>query len=117
MKNVEVAERFVNRSVGKTKNLFVEFDERGVYYLYSYGKHFPVGIKLIDGTLLVNNDGWSKTTAIHKGHLCRALGFENFKDLVRNRDTERILLKDTEALKQIFRLGIKSKAEILEQEI
>lgn len=111
MKNREVVEDFVRGySKSKTKHLFIEGR-----VLYSYGYHFPLCIRLADGWA-INSYGYSNTTATHKGHLCRELGFDNFKDLQKNKRQD-ILLLNTEQMKEVINQKLSSIAEILEKKI
>ena len=115
MKNKQVCKDFVRGEISKTKHLFTE-NKEGVLILYSYGYHFPLSIKLLDNTILINGRGYSQTTSQHKGDLCRCLGFENFKGLEENK-TNDILIFNTEQLKEILDKGFKTKPEIIEDKI
>jgi len=68
MKNSEVARAFrEGNSEEKTQHLFIEGN-----VIYSYGYHFPIAIKLNNRTILFNSDGYSNTTAHHKGLVKRS---------------------------------------------
>jgi len=68
MKNSQVADAFRNgNEQAKTEHLFIEGN-----VIYSYGYHFPIAIKLNNRTLLFNADGYSNTTARHKGYVKRS---------------------------------------------
>jgi len=114
MKNSEVAQEFVYGQEAQVKNLFSE-SKNGKLVLYSYGYHFPLCVKLKDGTYLFNGDGYSMTTAKHKGELARALGFSCFKDMVQNKPN--IILHNTEELKQLIYEDINSHADYLARKI
>jgi len=106
MKNEDVVFNFVNGYENiRTENLFFEDD-----ILYSYGYHFPLCIRLIGGWV-INLNGYSNTTARHKGLLCYALNNTNFKELENNKPNDIILL-NTEQLKNLIprikELNIKS---------
>lgn len=69
-KNSDVAEAYANGAEnGRTKHFFIEGR-----VIYSYGTHFPIALRLEPGVYLFNKDGYSNTTARHKGHVRRALG-------------------------------------------
>jgi len=115
MKNNEVTQNFINGYESKTQNLFSEFKNK-VLVLYSYGYHFPLSIKLLDNTFLINSNGYSSTTSQHKGFLSRDLGFNSFKDL-ENQHNNNIILMTTEQLKKVLDCGFKNKCEIIEEKI
>ena len=77
MKNKEVVEDFIRgRWIdSKGSNLFSEGN-----ILYSYGRHFPIAVRLKD-CWVVNNRTYSPTTSAHQGHFTRALGFKNLKSM------------------------------------
>ena len=83
MKNKEVIQQFLNGKNAKTENLFCE-PKLNKFVLYSYGYHFPIGIKLSCGKILISCSGYSQTTAKHKGDLARGLGYSRFSDLERS---------------------------------
>jgi len=118
VKNEDVVKSFVNGLEDtKTPNLFIEKNiNNGVLILYSYGHHFPLGIKLLDNTFLININGYSNTTARHKSILCYELKNCNFKQLALNKH-DNILLFDTQQLKKIIDLGFKNKCEIIQNKI
>ena len=113
VKNNDVVFNFVNDCENiRTENLFFEND-----VLYSYGYHFPLCIKLLDNTFLINKNGYSNTTARHKGLLCRNLNFSNFKDLEQNNNQNTIKLFSTDELKSILDNGFKTLSQITENKI
>lgn len=69
VKNKDIINNFVYTDNDKirTKNLFIEGR-----ILYSYGYHFPMAIKMLDG-FLVNKSKYSMTTSRHLGILKREL--------------------------------------------
>ena len=105
MKNSDVCKNFVNGVISKTKHLFIEKSRNGVIVLYSYGYHFPLGIKLIDNNFLVNQNRYSNTTSRHKSNLLNCLNKDN------------ILFCNTEKLKEIIDKGFKTITEISEDKI
>lgn len=97
MKNEDVVKEFINsHNEVKTKHLFIE---RNV--LYSYGYHFPLCIKLIDG-FIINLDGYSNTTANHKGILIRKVtDKDSFKEFEKDKQNHpNIVLMDTNQIKE-----------------
>jgi len=75
-KNSDVVEHFLAFGTNEkihSKSVFFEKD-----VLFSYGYHFPLCIRLKNG-FLVNSDGYSNTTARHKGLVKRGLRTEDFK--------------------------------------
>lgn len=116
MKNIKVCEDFIRNRVSKTKHLFIKQQKNRILVLYSYGYHFPMVIKLLDGTYIINLDGYSNTTARHKGDFVRALGFNNFEDLKQNKP-QNVLFYNTVGIDKILNLDLLNKAEVLEQEI
>jgi len=99
MKNSEVAEHFLKGGYeAKTKNLFIE-QYNNKLIIYSYGYHFPICVKLSDGTYIFNSDGYSRTTAKHKGDVARVLGYANFKAV---QDDTNALIVRTGELKDII---------------
>jgi hypothetical protein len=115
VKNDEVCLDFVNGFENKGSNLFSEVDDYGRLALFSYGQHFPLCVKLLDG-FLVNINSYSMTTSQHQGHLARALGFSNLKELKLNPKSN-IVLMNTEKLQNIKYLDIKSLTDLTEKEI
>jgi hypothetical protein len=98
MKNQEIINAFVSGEEMKTKNLFSEKDGERLI-LYSYGYHFPIAIRFKCGKLLINSNGYSKTTAKHKGDFSRAIGYNSFKELFASgKET----LLDTKTLQRIM---------------
>ncbi len=81
----------------KASNLFFEGN-----ILYSYGYHFPLCIKLLDG-YIVNSNGYSMTTSTHKGILIREITNEgNFKEFEKNKkDYPNIILMTTSQIKSL----------------
>lgn len=70
-KNYDVVKEFIGYGTDesvKTKHLYFEED-----VLFSYGNHFPLCVRLKKGFVL-NSDGYSPTTAHHKGLCKRAIG-------------------------------------------
>jgi len=119
MKNKDVCLDFLNKEISRTQNLFIEAKIKGGYkgnILYSYGYHFPLCILLNDNTILINENSYSQTTAVHKGHLCRCLGFKDFKDLEKNK-TDDILIFNTEDLKKILDADISTLQELIQSKI
>jgi len=97
VKNENVVYEFINGNNDKikTKHLFFENN-----ILYSYGYHYPLCIKLLNG-YVVNLNGYSNTTARHKSILCYALNNTNFKVLEKNKPNNIVLL-DTEQMKKLI---------------
>lgn len=58
-----------DREPFKSTNVFGEMLNKGVYVVYSFGRHFPM-YAYIDGEWYRNTDGFSRTTAKHKGQAC-----------------------------------------------
>lgn len=76
MNNQQVAEAFAQEATkGTGSNLFIEGKT-----IYSYGYHFPIAVRSKDShKAFFNSNGYSHSTAIHKGKVRRALeqrGFE-----------------------------------------
>jgi len=99
-----------------SENVFIEKLKNGICVLYSYGYHFPLCIKLLDNTYLINSDGYSNTTARHKSLLCYALNNTNFKELQKQQNNN-IMFFDTNQLKNILSMGFKTKLEIIQNKI
>lgn len=117
MKNREVCKDFIySCDESKTKHLFIENKKDGRCILFSYGYHFPMAIKLLDDSIIINTDGYSHTTACHKSYFATELGFNSFKELEKSKDNKFLFLT-TSKMQKVLELGFKSKAEILEQEI
>lgn len=68
MKNKDVADDFVNGQESRTQHLFIEGR-----VIYSYGRHFPIALRLLDRVVLFNQDNYSNTTTRHKSLVARAL--------------------------------------------
>lgn len=94
MTNIQVAQAFANgETKGQSGTMFIEGfgnDRNGRYAaIYSYGYHFPIAIKeLGSNQAIFNTDGYSNTTARHKGHVRRALEGMGF-DLLQS-NTQRL---------------------------
>ena len=117
-KNKDVTNDFINGFVNRTQNLFIKKNPtNNILILYSYGYHFPLCIKLLDNTFLINSNGYSNTTARHKSLLCRDLGFNNFKDLEQNHNKDNIILMDTNELKRVIDMGFINKSQIMEDKV
>jgi len=73
MKNKDIAEMFASgKHEGKVDNLIIEGNT-----IYSYGKHFPIAIRIWDGNeakYLWNSDKYSSTTSRHQSLVFRAIG-------------------------------------------
>ncbi len=68
MNQRDLVERFRTGSTsGQSSNMFIEGDA-----LYSYGRHFPLVIRLEHGGFLHNGDRYSVTTSGHQSH-CRSV--------------------------------------------
>ena len=77
--NQQVADDFASGlRHGASGNMFIE-TAGNMTVIYSYGHHFPIAIK--DGAYhaLFTSDGYSQTTACHKGKVLRALQAEGVK--------------------------------------
>lgn len=115
VKNRDIIKDFLNGFTNKTKNLFIE-NKQGVLILYSYGYHYPLCIKLLDGIFLINQNGYSQTTAKHKALLCYELNSTNFKALQKDIPNN-IKLFSTNDLKQILNKEFKTYNQIVEAKI
>ncbi len=100
MRNKEVCKAFVEDKKAKTGHLFTEIIGTNCI-IYSYGHHFPLGVKLSDGRVFINSDKYSQTTSRHRGELAYCLGFNGFEDLKKNGHERKISLKNTEELREI----------------
>ena len=117
VKNNNVVIDFIKGiSKTETKHLFIEKLNNGISVLYSYGYHYPLSIKLLDNTFLINSNGYSNTTSKHKGLLCYALKNMHFKELQKNKFND-IMLFNTNELKKILDNGFKTKLEIIQNKI
>jgi len=47
--------------------------------IYSYGSHFPMARHTAEGTILVNEDRYSRTTSKHQSALWGTLGMHGYK--------------------------------------
>jgi len=96
VKNKDIAEAYAHGEThGEAGHIFIDGN-----IIYSYGKHFPIAVKLDDGIILFNSDGYSNTTARHKSLVLNALQGRN------------IIFKNTEQLKDTIEKGIKSLNEL-----
>lgn len=86
MKNKEVAEMFAQgKRKCETKHLFIEGNT-----IYSYGKHFPIAIRLWDGyafKYIWNSDKYSVTTSRHQSLVLNAIGNNN---ILKKVDTQKM---------------------------
>jgi hypothetical protein len=112
MKNKQVIDEFLSDGDGKTKNLYFE-KINGKMVLFSYGRHFPLCVKLNDG-FLFNVEGYSVTTARHKGLLARGLNFSSFKELEKTHIND---LMTSSQLNRVIESDALSKAEIIANKI
>ena len=86
------------------KNMFTE-NRQGVIVIYSYGYHFPMGVKLLDGTFLINKSKYSVSTSRQQSLLKNEIGYNDFLEFT------------TTELKEILNKGIKNKLELTEQKL
>ena len=117
MKNKDVTNAFVNDYEEYTKNLYTEYESSLVLVIYSYGHHFPLAIKMLDGHIVMNELGYSNTTQRHKGDLCRSLGFDNFKDFLDTHNSKDYSIMTTIKMKNLLYEKIKYFEEIVEKQI
>lgn len=110
----KVIDGFLNDEEQKYKSLYCE-KTNGKMVLYSYGRHFPLCVKLNDGYLF-NIDGYSKTTAQQKGDLAREFNFNSFKELETNPQMKNDLFT-TIQLNKVIESDALSKAEIIANKI
>ena len=98
--NFDVVNEFINGNDEKVKAGHLFFEGK---ILYSYGGHFPLCIKLSNG-YIVNSNGYSNTTAKHKGILIRAITNEgNFTEFNKvKKDYPNIILMTTNQLKKLI---------------
>jgi len=89
MKNEDVFEDFASGREAKTEHAFSE-REGSLLVCYSYGRHFPMAIRLPDA-FVVNRDKYSITTSKHQTGLLRAIGGGD------------ILTRTTKEIKEIIR--------------
>lgn len=87
--NNDVAKDFVYGSTtSKSGNMYIENN-----VLYSYGKHFPMAIRLSSDKgyyFIVNGDKYSPTTSRHQSFLARYL------------PSEKVFVKDTDYLRSLI---------------
>ncbi len=70
LSQIEVASRFrQGRTSGEASNMFIDGD-----VLYSYGRHFPLTVRLGGGGYLHNGDRYSVSTNRHQSHARSAMG-------------------------------------------
>ena len=87
MTNSQVAEAFASGdTTGNSNNLFIEKRGNDSTVIFSYGYHFPIAIKTSDLFSFFNIDGYSQTTACHKGLVKRALEAEGIEIEGQNTD-------------------------------
>lgn len=101
MRNSEVVAEYIDcsESEAKTKHLFVEKE-----VLYSYGYHFPLCVKLRDAWI-INSNGYSKTTACHRGLVTSKIAGLAYRYLERAKkkgEHEDIILMDTEEMQRLI---------------
>lgn len=101
-KNEEVAQAFAQgETEGETKHMFIE--KRAIY---SYGWHFPIALKLLDGKVLFNKDGYSQSTSRHKNLVKNALaGFGAF------------IFTSTNKLKEFIERDVKTMNDLIAEEL
>ena len=103
MKNIDVVQEFVNYGTDetiKTRNLWFEGDA-----LFSYGRHFPICIRLKD-SFIINSVGYSQTTSTHRGHIIRELtdcnDFKEFEKRKNKGEFEDIGIMNTSDMKELL---------------
>ena len=109
MKNSEVARTFVNGGVDKGSNMFIEQITDNCTAIYSYGKHFPMAVRIIEfgqPKYFVNMDKYSISTSKHQSYVSGELS---------TRDT--INLSTSELKKLISDMGSSSFAVVNVPEI
>ena len=106
MTNKDIADRFTwGATKGTANSMFIE-EKNGYTVIYSYGYHFPIAIlKSETGKAFFNSDGYSNTTARHKGHVRRSLEARGVE----------ITYKTTEELQKIANGGITEEEKGLKQ--
>jgi hypothetical protein len=77
--NDGVARAFARGDIAQSKNMYSEGDA-----VYSYGSHFPIAVRLPDGTILWNKESYSNTTARHKAEVSHAIGWRDRIDVESN---------------------------------
>ena len=111
MKNEKIAQAFNNNeeATNSNKSFFVK-RINGVLIAFSYGEHFPICLKFVDG-FLFNKNTYSNTTARHKNLILYFVKHELT-------DSD---YKTTEELKSIVDKikysDLKTKAEVVEMKI
>lgn len=102
-RNNEVLEEFANYGTNekvKARNLYFEAD-----VLFSFGKHFPLCIRLRDG-FIINSDGYSMTTTTHKNQiLYKISGLNNLKELIKSKKENKhkdIIISDAKDMKNLL---------------
>lgn len=73
--------------------------------IYSYGYHFPICIRLDDGSFVFNKDGYSMSTSRHKNFVKRACDIEGA--------FTKVIFMTTEQMKEIINLNLKTADEII----
>lgn len=69
MNQTQLVDRFAHGATrGEASNMFIDGD-----VLYSYGRHFPLTIRLTGGGFLHNGDRYSVTTSGHQSHARSAM--------------------------------------------
>ena len=104
MKNKDIINAFIEGQEEKVKNLFCKRDSFGRMVLFSYGEHFPLALKL-DDCFVVNGNKYSQTTSCHQGILNRAI------------KGQKIIMVDTQKLKEIIGTDGKNESELIEVNI
>ncbi len=100
LSNDKVADMFANgRNSGESNRMVIR--ERTIY---SYGRHFPIAIRLNDHIAVFNVDKYSSTTSGHQGRVREALRFNgwNIKDV----DTDTIKTIDNKGYTDIGQYAV-----------
>jgi hypothetical protein len=96
MKNSDVAQAFANGSIEAFgSNMFIDGNA-----IYSYGRHFPMALRLTD-YFVFNDDKYSVTTGKHKGYVFRA---------IENRG--KVIFADTKSIKLLIDNGVHSLSDV-----
>ena len=99
-KNEDVVSDFVNSDKqSENKNVFIKNNA-----IYSYGYHFPMGLKL-NGCFIINESKYSQSTTRQQNELLRQVG--GFK----------IYKTNTNKLKELIDRGVKSENELILNEL